>query len=135
MDGDKRWERTEKAYECIVQGSGPSFETAEALIAGAYSTTGDEFVVPAKVVPYAGMADGDGVIFFNFRSDRARQLTAAMACESFSGFVRGAFYHLRFVCMTPYDASLNLPFAYDKPRVRKTLGEVVSLKGWRQLRI
>jgi 2,3-bisphosphoglycerate-independent phosphoglycerate mutase len=82
------------------------------------------------------MEDGDGVIFFNFRADRARELTRAITEKAFNAFPRETYPTLAgFVCMTPYDDKFELPAAFEKPKVHKTLGEIVSQKGWKQLRI
>lgn len=138
MDRDKRWERTQEAYETIVAGEGSEqFANAEKYIQDQYDKdVGDEFISPARSNDYRGVKDGDGIIFFNFRSDRARQLTEAVTQRDFEPFRRHNFPALSgFVMMTRYDNKFDLPAAYDKPKVLNSLGEVVSKLGWKQLRI
>ncbi len=138
MDRDNRWERTEAAFKAIAQGKADNhFKEPLAYLEQSYdSRVTDEFVVPATRSGYGGVQSGDGIIFFNFRADRARQLTRAFTQPEFSSFPRGAAPALSgFVMMTPYDASFPLPFAYGKPKVENTLGEFVSKQGWKQLRI
>jgi len=138
MDRDNRWERTQIAYEALVQGKAEhKFTDPEALVRGFYDErVTDEFLPPAVRQGYKGIRDGDGVIFFNFRADRARQITRALTQSDFAHFPRPDLPTLcGFVMMTPYEASLALPFAYGKPRVENTLGEFVAKQGWKQLRI
>lgn len=139
MDRDKRWERTEAAYQAIVGAQGKSeFSDPIAYIRGQYeSNTTDEFLPPAVAKGYPGLKDGDGVIFFNFRADRARQITRALTQADFTFFRRESKPALAgFVGMTPYDESLtDVPSAYQKPKVPQTLGEVISRLGGKQLRI
>jgi 2,3-bisphosphoglycerate-independent phosphoglycerate mutase len=137
MDRDNRWERTEKAYDAIVSGTAENVfsDPVEYLTYSYEEKFTDEFVQPAVAKNYAGIEDGDGVIFFNFRADRARQLTRAMTQTDFSQFRRSTFPGLSgFVMMTRYDESFSLPIAFEKTKVQNTLGEVVSSKGWKQLR-
>lgn len=148
MDRDRRWERTEKAYVAMVAGQGRTAPSAEAALEEAYRRgETDEFVEPTVIVegagdkaghdvPVARVKDGDPVIFFNFRADRARQLTRAFVARSFDGFERpGGRLALRFVTMTSYDAAFAVPVAFPPERVTATLGEVVSRSGLRQLRV
>src|SRR5580698_8700800 len=89
MDRDKRWDRVEKAYKAIVDADAPRFPDAPAVVADAYANKKfDEFIVPAVVGDYAGIKDGDGVLCFNFRADRVREILAAMLDANFSGFAR-----------------------------------------------
>src|SRR5437660_281131 len=89
MDRDKRWERVSKAYNVIVEAQGPHFPHAQAVIADAYASKQfDEFILPAVVGDYHGMRDGDGVLCFNFRADRVREILGAMLEQDFSGFAR-----------------------------------------------
>lgn len=138
MDRDNRWERTQAAYETLVRAKGETtFTDPVALIQKYYDArVTDEFLPAAVRQGYPGMRDGDGVIFFNFRADRARQITRALTQTDFTHFARPDLPTLSgFVMMTPYEASLPLPAAYGKPRVENTLGEFVSKQGWKQLRI
>lgn len=138
MDRDTRWERTELAYRALAKGKAQfSFSDAEQYVTDCYSRNEtDEFIPPAVSENFSGISDGDSIVFFNFRADRARQLTRALTQSEFQGFPRAEIPRLSsFVCMTPYDESLKLPSAYEKPKVPMTLGEVVSAQNWKQLRI
>jgi len=144
MDRDSRWERTEKAYRAIVLGNrdtagdrGTVFGDPVTFLKGCYaSAVTDEFVKPAISKHYKGMNEGDGVIFFNFRADRARQLTRSLTQSDFVGFRREGLPTLAgYVGMTPYDDSFGLPAAFEKVKVANTLGEVLSKRGANQLRI
>jgi 2,3-bisphosphoglycerate-independent phosphoglycerate mutase len=138
MDRDNRWERTELAYRALVQGKADlAFADPVSHVQHLYEQNlTDEFLPPATRQGYAGIQKGDGVIFFNFRADRARQLTRAFTQPEFVYFNRGERPALSgFVSMTPYDESFPIPFAYGKPKVENTLGEFVSHRGWKQLRI
>lgn len=138
MDRDNRWERTEKAYDALVLKESESiFSSAEDFVSAGYSLdVTDEFLVPGVAEEYAGMKDGDGVLFFNFRADRARQLTRALTQQDFISFKRKVVPALSgFVCMTPYDDSLKLPSAFEKTKVKNTLGEVIANEQGKQLRI
>jgi len=138
MDRDSRWDRTEKAYAAIVEGKSElSFTSGSQFVQSQYQqNNSDEFIEPAVAKGYSGVQDGDGIIFFNFRADRARQLTRALTQIDFNYFRRNKFPTLSgFVCMTPYEASFKLETAYEKPKVPSTLGEVVSQQKWKQLRI
>lgn len=139
MDRDKRWERTEKAYAAMVYRDGLHAPSARAAVEAAYARgETDEFVTPTVV---DGCGDGaikadDGVIFFNFRPDRARQLTRAFVDSRFGGFDRRYGYlPLHFATMTQYDETLDVPVAYAPQILRNTLGEVISQAGLTQLRI
>lgn len=137
MDRDKRWERTEKAYAALVYGQGESAPSAAAALAGAYARNEtDEFVLPTVVKEGAAVQAGDGVIFFNFRPDRARQLTRAFVDDDFSGFVRrDGRLNIGYVCMTQYDETIAAPVAFKPSYLTNTIGEVVSKRGLKQLRI
>lgn len=141
MDRDKRWERNELAWNMLVHGQGAQVADPVAAMQEAYAAgETDEFVTPRLVVAPgqtpATITDGDGVFFFNFRADRARQLTRAFVDAAFDGFARGTVPALAaFATMTPYEASLPVPAAYIKDSTANTLGEVVSSLGLRQLRI
>jgi len=138
MDRDNRWDRTELAYQAIVQGKADhTFREGPEYIRRMYGdNVTDEFLPPAVRSGYKGMKDGDGVIFFNFRADRARQLTHALTDKEFSQFKRAQVPTLSgYVCMSRYDEKFDLPVAFEKPKVEETLGEVVAEQGWKQLRI
>lgn len=138
MDRDTRWERTELSYRAIVEGHAEHhFTHPVAWVNKLYSdNVTDEFLPPAVLKGYEGIRDGDGVILFNFRADRARQLTKALTASEFPYFPRHEMpVFCAVVTMTPYDESLNIPVAFEKPKVPNTLGEVISREGWRQLRI
>jgi 2,3-bisphosphoglycerate-independent phosphoglycerate mutase len=142
MDRDNRWERVEKAYKAIADGDGILTDCAENAVA--IGTATDEFVVPAVVVkdgqPVGEVKNGDSVIFFNFRPDRARELTRAFAEKEFGGFVRKkGFLGVKYVCFTQYDAKFNefenLSVAFKPQSMSKLFGQVLSEKGLTQLRI
>ncbi|MBE0598874.1 MAG: 2,3-bisphosphoglycerate-independent phosphoglycerate mutase [Desulfuromonadales bacterium] len=141
MDRDNRWERVEKAYRALTQGEGVAVASSEEAIHHAYAAgQNDEFVEPRVIhrsgEPLATVDDGDAVIFFNFRTDRARELTRAFTADSFSGFDRQKCPALvRYVCMTEYDETFRLPVAYPPETLPNLLGEVVARAGRRQLRI
>lgn len=135
MDRDKRWDRTRKAYETVTAGKGLTAPTAMAALTAAYERgETDEFVVPTVVGEPVVMQPGDGGIFFNFRPDRARQLTAALAEPSFTGFER-KLCGLRLITMTRYEADFTVPVIYEKEQPEQVFGEVVSKAGYKQLRI
>ena len=140
MDRDKRWDRTEKAYLCLTEGIGSrAASPLEAIRQSYQQKITDEFVLPtiiSSVVPQGLIRDGDGVIFFNFRADRARQLTRVLTEENFSEFPRKRRLNLgTFTTMTQYDETFKVPVAYQPREIKKILGEVVSQAGIRQLRI
>ncbi|EAX46941.1 phosphoglycerate mutase, 2,3-bisphosphoglycerate-independent [Thermosinus carboxydivorans Nor1] len=139
MDRDKRWERTEKAYAALVYRDGLHAPSARAAVEAAYARgETDEFVMPTVVDGCGDCAvkAGDGVIFFNFRPDRARQLTRAFVDSQFSGFDRRyGYFPLHFATMTQYDETLAVPVAYAPQFLTNTLGEVISKAGLTQLRI
>ena len=141
MDRDKRWERVEKAYNAIVKGEGEKSISATVAIEEAYQKEiFDEFVKPTVICnnngePLAKIEENDSVIFINFRPDRAREITRTIVDEKFDGFER-KYFKTFFVCMTPYDETMpNVEVAFRKEEITNTLGEYVSSKGLRQLRI
>lgn len=139
MDRDKRWERVEKAYAAMVYRQGQQAPTARAAVEQAY-TGGetDEFVKPTVIASCGncGIKANDGAIFFNFRPDRARQLTRVFVDKDFAGFDRAnAFMPLAFATMTQYDETLPVAVAYPPQYLKNTLGEVFSAAGLTQLRI
>ena len=139
MDRDKRWERVEKAYHTLVCREGEKAASAAEAVQMAYQRgETDEFVLPTVITGSdpARVANGDSIIFFNFRPDRARQLTRAFVDEEFAGFSRcGGRLNLHFASLTQYDETISVPVAYEPQILRKTLGEVISAAGLRQLRI
>lgn len=137
MDRDKRWERTEKAYAAMVYGEGESAASASDALAQSYARNAtDEFVLPTIVKQGATIKKGDGVVFFNFRPDRARQITRAFVDEDFSGFVRKSGRpDIGYVCMTQYDETIAAPVAFKPSYLTNTLGEIISSQGLKQLRI
>lgn len=137
MDRDKRWERVKSAYDAMTLGQGKSASTATQAIDNAYGRgENDEFVFPT-VVARTTVQDGDSVIMFNFRPDRAREITRAFVDENFDGFERTkTLKDLTYVCMTEYDASMpNVKIAYPPETYKNTLGEYIASLGMRQLRI
>lgn len=135
MDRDKRWDRVEKAYRAVADGDGETAKDWQECLDNSYARdVSDEFVVPTvlKKVP---VHDGDSLIFFNFRPDRARQLTEAFVSSSFEGFKRPLLHDLYFATMTTYEDSLPVHVIYGKEHLDSTLGEVLALAGKKQLRI
>jgi 2,3-bisphosphoglycerate-independent phosphoglycerate mutase len=141
MDRDNRWDRVEKAYEAMVQGVGLEFVSVQFAIEQSYlDGVTDEFVLPSVIVkggePVGRVKDGDGLIFFNFRSDRAREITRAFTDPDFDGFARKRSPQLAsYVCMTVYDETFDLPVAFAPVELTNILGEVISRSGLTQLRI
>ena len=137
MDRDKRWERVEKAYLAIACAEGNKVASAaEAVKASYQAEVTDEFVLPTAIGNYDGMKENDGVIFFNFRPDRARQLTRVFTDVEFAGFDRKKGYMpLSFATLTQYEDGLNVEVAYKPQRLTNTLGEVLAKENLKQLRI
>lgn len=143
MDRDKRWERTALAYQAMVAGEGLTAVSGPEAVAAAYSRgETDEFVKPTVIVdaegrPVGRIKDGDVVFFFNFRADRARQITMALSQDDFSGFARpgGRRPDIFMASLTRYDEDFTIPFAYPPQDLRYTLAEIISNLGWRQLHI
>ena len=138
MDRDKRWDRVSRAYACLVEGVGPRFESAAAVVEAAYSRgTNDEFVEPAVVGEPIPVADGDAVIVFNFRADRARELCHALLLPDFDGFSRGRVAHgLHVVTFGEYEAGLPVAgIAFPPQHVDAPLARVVSDAGLTQCHI
>ena len=141
MDRDKRWDRVEKAYNALVKGEGVLAKDPIQAIEESYQQEiFDEFVVPTVITdandqPLAKIENGDSVIFFNFRPDRARQLTRAIVDDKFDGFKTDKL-DIDFVCMTEYDDTMpNVKIAFKPEKLTNTFGEVVSNLGKKQLRI
>jgi 2,3-bisphosphoglycerate-independent phosphoglycerate mutase len=139
MDRDKRWQRVEKAYLAIAEAEGPRFANALAVISDAYAhDMRDEFVVPAIVGDYRGIEDGDGLLCFNFRADRVREILAALLDPGFAGFQRKRCVRLcSAIGMTDYGSELNrfMKTIFPQERVPNVLGQVVANRGCTQLRM
>jgi 2,3-bisphosphoglycerate-independent phosphoglycerate mutase len=141
MDRDKRWERTEQAYRLMRYGEGRKRQDPVAAIRESYSEgVTDEFVKPIVIVddnnePMATTQDGDSMIFFNFRADRARQITRAFTEDDFTFFDRGPRPTIRFTCMTYYDRQLPLPVAFGPEHHDQILADVFADAALRNLRI
>ncbi len=141
MDRDNRWERVERAYDAMTKGAGVEAKDPVQAIKDAYGRgETDEFVQPTVIIesgkPIGTVSDNDAVIFFNFRADRAREITGAFVTNDFNGFERAARPVLvRFVCMTEYDQKLNLPVLFKPQELKNMLGEVLSVNGIRQFRV
>lgn len=133
MDRDKRWDRTQRAFDALVNGRGERAESAADAIRAAYEAgETDEFIKPRIIDPEAMIAPGDSVIFFNFRNDRPRQLSAALATKDFTRFDRRDFSPVTITCLTEYDARFGLPVGFPPERPSVTLAEVISAAGIRQ---
>lgn len=142
MDRDRRWERNKEAYDAMVLGEGYRAASALEALEKAYQRREtDEFVKPTVVVdeqgnPVGRVADGDVIIFYNFRPDRARQITRAFVDQDFDGFERPADRPVvHYVCMTQYDKTIEAPVAFRPQVLVNTLGEVLSYRNLKQLRL
>lgn len=142
MDRDKRWDRVEKAFRLYTQGQGTREKYPAEAVKNAYLRgETDEFVSPVLITGMdekspGTVQDGDGIIFFNFRADRAREITAAFTSPGFDSFKRESFPKLcDYVCMTQYDEKYDLPVAFPRVRLKEIFGEVISRQGLHQLRI
>lgn len=142
MDRDNRWERVEHAYNAMVMGKGDSTENVISYIENSYSKdVNDEFVVPTVVtendMPVATINENDSVIFFNYRPDRAREMTRAFCDEDFKGFDRDkGYFNTKFVTFTDYDSSIkNKEVVFLKETLSNTFGEYISNLGLTQLRL
>ena len=140
MDRDKRYERIKKAYDALVNGIGNKENTAIQAIEKSYQEEKfDEFVEPTVICtnnePVAKIEENDSIIFYNFRPDRAREITRAIVDEKFDGFER-KYFKTYFVCFTQYDETLpNVEIAFKPEKIENTFGEYISKKGLTQLRI
>ena len=138
MDRDKRWDRLQKAYDAIVCGQAPfAADATEAVQASYDAGVTDEFMVPVVCVKDAQVRDNDSVIFFNFRPDRAREITRCLVDEDFTDVERKTgFIPVDFVCTTEYDATMpNVSVAYPRQKLTNIFGEYISNLGLTQLRI
>jgi 2,3-bisphosphoglycerate-independent phosphoglycerate mutase len=141
MDRDNRWDRVEKAYRALTDGVGVTAASGVEAVAQSYEKgETDEFVLPTVVMkdgaPVGTIQDGDSIIFFNFRPDRAREITRTFCCDDFDGFDRGARRQVVYVCFTEYDVTIpNKTVAFPKVSVTNTFGEFLAAQGLRQARI
>ena len=141
MDRDNRWDRVEKAYNVLTKGEGEqAADAVEAMAASYAKDITDEFFVPTAITengtPRATIKDGDSVIFFNFRPDRAREITRTFCMDEFDGFDRGARKQVTYVCFTEYDVTIpNKMIAFKKVELKNTFGEYLAANGKTQARI
>lgn len=137
MDRDSRWERIKKAYDAISSGKGRIVESAAEAVKKAYENDEtDEFVIPSVIKGTKAVNDGDSIIMYNFRPDRAREITRSFVDSEFDGFERDIKKDIFYVCMTQYDALMpNVHIAYPPEHFKNTLGEYIASKGLNQLRI
>ena len=141
MDRDNRWERTQKAYDAMVCGQGPRGRSAVEYIRKSYEAgVTDEFVEPGTIVdandqPIGPIRDGDSVIFFNFRSDRARQLTRALALDEFAGFERRPHPKIHMTTMTQYDRTFTFPVVFPPQSLSGSFAEVIAAQNMTNLRV
>lgn len=138
MDRDNRWDRVEKAYSAMVYGEGETAKCGACAMQHSYDAdTTDEFVLPTVIEGYEPISEGDSIIFFNFRPDRAREITRTFVDEAFNGFERKkGMIKVNFVCMTQYDVTMpNVTVAFKPQSLTNTLGEYLSKNGKTQLRI
>jgi 2,3-bisphosphoglycerate-independent phosphoglycerate mutase len=142
MDRDKRWDRTKLGFDAMVLGRGASTAaSAGDIIERSYAAgVTDEFIKPSVVVDASGtpvgpIADGDSIIFFNFRADRARQLTRALAFDAFDGFERAARPKVHLATMTEYDQTFGLPIVFPPERFSGNVAEVLQASGVTNLRL
>jgi len=141
MDRDSRWDRVQKAYECMRFGKGKKAKTAAEAVSKSYADeVTDEFIEPASIVntdniPIGNIEDGDGVIFFNFRGDRPREITRAFVEGEFKEFARATKPDIYYVCMTEYDTNIPAPVAYPKPpKMKNIIGAYWGSLGLKQFR-
>ena len=141
MDRDNRWDRVELAYNAMVKGIGHTADSGVAAVQQSYDDgKNDEFVLPTVVVkngaPVATIQDNDSVIFFNFRPDRAREITRTFCCDDFEGFKRGDRIKTCYVCFTEYDETIpNKEVAFHKTAITNTFGEFLAANNMKQARI
>ena len=138
MDRDKRWERVQRAYDLLVDGKGERFDSADAAIEHSYANdVGDEFVEPCVIGSEGSnrLSEGDGVLCFNYRSDRMRELCDVLSSESFDEFLRPALPKLSIATMTQYRADFSFPIAYPPRELKGVFTELISANGLTQKRI
>ena len=141
MDRDNRWDRIERAYVALTKGEGVTAASGVEAVAQSYEKgETDEFVLPTVVlkngVPTAAIQDGDSIIFFNFRPDRAREITRTFCCDEFDGFDRGPRKKVVYVCFSEYDVTIpNKEIAFQKVSITNTFGEYLAAHHMTQARI
>ena len=141
MDRDNRWDRIEKAYRALTKGEGNEAASAKEAIEASYAADKtDEFVIPCVIKengkPVATVQDGDSVIFFNFRPDRAREMTRVFCADEFDGFDRGERVKTDYVCFVQYDDTIpNTKIAFKKEELSNTFGQFLADHGMTQARI
>lgn len=134
MDRDKNWDRVQKAYDAMVYGKGNTAASAVEAMEKSYAEkVTDEFVIPTVVKAEGTIKKGDVFINFNFRPDRAREITRALNDKEFTGFER-EYLGLKYYCMRQYDATIDAPVVYGEKDINNTFGEVISRAGLKQLR-
>ena len=134
MDRDSRWDRVQKVYDIMTKNDKQDGRNAQEVIQDSYEEgITDEFIIPTRITSDIVESD-DGIIFFNFRPDRARELTSAFVRDNFQGFEREKIENLGFVSFTQYDPTLNVEVAFEAQSLTNILGEVISQKGLKQLR-
>ncbi len=141
MDRDSRWDRVQRAYECMTQGKGGRAKSAAEAVEKSYQKkVTDEFIEPVCISdeddqPLAKIEHGDGIVFFNFRGDRPREITRAFVDDAFTGFVRTARPKIYYLCMTEYDATIPAPVMFPKPPKMKNIAAAyISSLGLKQFR-
>ena len=133
MDRDNRWDRVELAYNAMVKGEGETAECGPCAVQASYDAEKtDEFVLPTVIVkdgaPVATIKENDSIIFFNFRPDRAREITRTFCDDNFEGFDRGERVKTTFVCFTEYDVTIeNKLVAFHKTEITNTFGELLAV--------
>lgn len=139
MDRDNRWERVKEAYDCMVKGEGVVREDPVAAMQEWYAAEKTDEFIPATVIAGTDgpglIRDGDAVIFFNFRADRAREITRALVLQDFDGFERTAPLDVDYICMTEFDETFGLPVAFPNTRMENLFCHVTAAAGLKQLRI
>ncbi|VVB97125.1 2,3-bisphosphoglycerate-independent phosphoglycerate mutase [uncultured archaeon] len=140
MDRDKRWDRVEKAYDAMTSGKCITADSALQAVENAYASgETDEFVTPTVILKNKKLvsliSNKDSVIFFNFRSDRAREITRALTDDDFREFKRAVYPHTHFVCLTQYDETFKVPVAYPPESLKNILADVLADHNLKQLRI
>ncbi|ANV97868.1 phosphoglycerate mutase (2,3-diphosphoglycerate-independent) [Helicobacter enhydrae] len=127
MDRDRRWERIQSAYDCIISANPKTTQTPSQYLAQSYQDNiSDEFIIPTAFGSFDGVENGDAFLFFNFRSDRMRELTFAIGSKDFNHFQRPPLKDLFLLCMTPYDENFPLPTLINKENLTHTLASIIS---------
>ena len=139
MDRDNRWDRVAAAHACLVHGQGEMRDDPITAMQTWYADQKTDEFIPPTIIQQDGqrhiICDGDGIIFFNFRADRAREITRALVQEDFDGFDRGPALNVDYVCLTEYDEQFQLPVAFPPNRMTNLLGDILSAHDLKQLRI